>query len=191
MIRPTLPLSTEECIALVGAAESVRNRALIAFLWRSGLRAREAVGGLGVRLSELRPEGEGTVVTVARPKGFQRGVRPRQVGLDAGATVLLRDYLTERGDERGPVFLSRSGAALHPSYLRQLLPRLGAKLGWDRRVHAHALRATFALGLYTEGIGMLEIMLALGHRSLNTTQIYLRGIGASEVVNATIGRTWQ
>ncbi|MCH8140597.1 MAG: DUF4396 domain-containing protein [Proteobacteria bacterium] len=39
-------------------------------------------------------------------------------------------------------------------------------------------------------IGVMEIMMAMGHSSLTTTQSYLRSIGATEVVDTTRKRSW-
>jgi integrase/recombinase XerD len=55
-------------------------------------------------------------------------------------------------------------------------------------VHPHAFRHTFARELYDEGVGILEIMLALGHSSVKTTQTYLQSIGANEVISVTSAR---
>jgi integrase len=90
------------------------------------------------------------------------------------------------------VYLLRTseGRPLDPSHLRRWLPMLARRAGLARRVHPHCLRATFARQLYDEGVGIREIQLALGHRRLDTTAVYLQSVGASEVVAATQEREW-
>jgi len=67
------------------------------------------------------------------------------------------------------------GGRIDSSYVRRLLPRLAAKAGVDRRVHAHGLRHTYAAELAREGTAINVIRDALGHTSLAVTDRYLRG----------------
>jgi integrase len=134
---------------------------------------------------------EGTaIVRIRKPKGYERGVMPREVGLDVRATEMIKEWMAVRGGGAGPVFTTKTGSRVLPSYVRQVLPRLAKRAGITRRVHPHALRHTFARELYDEGVGMVEIMRALGHQSLSTTQKYLESIGATEVVATTTNRRW-
>lgn len=155
-----------------------RNRALLALLWRCGLRCSEA---LGLRPGDLEL-GTGRLY-VSRAKGS----RPRTVGVDALTLGLLERWLLERKEllgprPRAPLLCTLRGGELASRYVRQLLPRLAARAGLTRRVHPHALRHSFAVELAREGVPMPEIQAALGHRSLSTTSIYLAHFGALEVV---------
>ncbi len=195
---PPHPLTSDEAARLLDACgrgwAATRNRALIALMYRAGLRVGEACG---LELGAVRFDDEGCgVVRVAKPKGWQRErnpTPPREVGLDPKTCKLVREWIEVRvrhSCNGASLFVTRNGAPVQTSYVRQLLPLLGRRAGLERRVHAHALRHTFARQLYDEGIGLVEIMGALGHTSLATTQKYLRSIGATEVINATSRREW-
>ena len=188
---PPHPLTSDEAARLVeacgGGVAGRRNRALVTLLYRAGLRSAEACS---LRLEDVGRRPGGMTVRVHKPKGAGRGKPPRELGLDPKAAAILEAYLEQRGAGPGPLFPSRSGDELHPSYLRQLLPRLARRAGIGRRVHPHALRHTFARELYDEGVPIVEIMLALRHDNLGTTQKYLRSVGASEVVSRTQRRVW-
>jgi len=189
---PPHTLTREDVEALLVACGNgwvgARNRALLVVYYRGGLRCREATA---MQLGDVRhAKGGALVVRVEKPKGFARGAPPREVGLDPKAAKLLEVWLEQRGDAPGPLFCTRAGGPLHPSYVRTMFPRLGRRTGLGRRVHAHALRHTFARELYDEGVGIVEIMRALGHARLDTTQKYLNSIGANEVIAATTRRTW-
>ena len=188
MKYPPHPLTPDEARALLSACgrgwRGARNRALVAVLWRAGLRAREACG---LELAHVRRLELGAEILVAQAKGG----RPRMVGLDQAALELVDAWLNRRGREPGHLFVSATGAPLQTSYLRQLLPWLARRAGIRRRVHPHALRHTFARELYDEGVRLREIQLCLGHRSLATTENYLRSIGATEAVSATARREWR
>jgi len=80
---------------------------------------------------------------------------------------------------------------LKPSYVRTALPRLAAKAGIEKRVHAHALRHTLAFELMMEGVPVPIIQRQLGHASLATTQRYLDHIAPKDVIEVMQGRTWE
>ncbi len=77
---------------------------------------------------------------------------------------------------RAPIFCTLAGGRVDASYVRHLLPRLAAKAGLDRRVHAHGLRHTYASELAREGTAINVIRDALGHTSLAVTDRYLRDV---------------
>jgi site-specific recombinase XerD len=190
---PPHPLTREEARRLIevaddGTSTGIRNKAICAVLYRTGARCNEMCE---LQIGDVYPLDDGCmIIRIGKPKGYGNGAMPREIGMDKRAGGYLFDYMRLRGPSDGPLFLTRNGAPVLPSYIRQMLPRL-AKLGSvNRRVHPHCFRHTFARELYGEGVGLMEIMLALGHTSLTTTQQYLRSIGATEVVNTTTNREW-
>jgi site-specific recombinase XerD len=147
------------------APTGIRNRAMIALAWRSGLRIGEV---LAVRPKDLDLNA-GTVI-VQRGKGGKR----RVVGLDAGTAALIQRWLDVRGKRgfngRACVFCTLSGGVIEESYVRHLLPRLARKAGIDKRVHAHGLRHAYATELEREGATVSTIRDLLGHSSLAVTR---------------------
>lgn len=187
---PTEILTPDEVMELIRACSNraptgIRNRALIAILYRGGLRVGEALA--------LHPKdvdaGAGTV-TVLHGKGDRR----RTVGLDPGAMGIIMRWKDRRHslgiDARGSLFCTLEGRPLKPSYVRTLLPRLARKAGIDKRVHPHGLRHTHAYELMMEGVPVPIIQRQLGHASLATTDRYLRHIAPKDVVEAMQSREW-
>ena len=162
-----------------------RNRALLVVMWRAGLRVSEA---LGLRMDDLRADEGG--VWVRRGKGG----KPRLAGMDPESFEALGPWLELRGelglDPAGPVFCTFNGNAVESSYVRHMCRRLRAKLGLSKRVHAHALRHTHAHELFYEGVATKLIQLQLGHARLDSTDMYLRKIGANEAVAVVRERGW-
>ena len=162
-----------------------RNRALLVVMWRAGLRVSEA---LGLRMDDLRPDEGG--VWVRRGKGG----KPRLAGMDPESFEALQPWLELRGelglDPAGPVFCTFTGNAVESSYVRHMCRRLRTKLGLSKRVHAHALRHTHAHELFREGVAEKLIQVQLGHASLESTDKYLRKIGANEAVAVVRVRGW-
>lgn len=166
------------------APTGVRNRALLAVLWRCGLRLGEA---LALAPKDFDPD-QGTLV-VQRGKGGKR----RVVGVDAGTAALVGRWLEvrrRRGIGGRNLFCSLRGRPMDQSYVRHLLPRLARKAGVERRVHAHGLRHAFAVDMVRSGAPLYVVRDALGHSSVATTQVYLSRVGAHEAVDAMREREW-
>lgn len=167
------------------APTGVRNRALIAVMYRGGLRLGET---LALKAKDVDPA-QGTV-TVLHGKGDRR----RTVGLDPAAMGLVMRWVEKRASlglaRRQKLFCTLQGAPLKPSYVRTLLPRLAAKAGIEKRVHPHGLRHTHAAELMWEGVPVPIIQRQLGHASLATTDRYLRSIAPADVVEVMQQRTW-
>ena len=189
--RPPEVLTEAEAIALIKACSAraptgIRNRALIAVLWRGGLRISEA---LALELRDL--DLEAGTLRVRHGKGD----KSRTVCLDEQTAALLQRWLDRRRrlspGARAPVFCTLQGGRLDPSYIRHLLPRLAAKAGIERRVHAHGLRHTYAAELAREKTPINVIRDALGHTTLSVTDRYLRDVAPMHVIEAMRARRWE
>jgi site-specific recombinase XerD len=191
--RPPEVLSEAEVVALMKACSTraptgVRNRALVAVLWRCGLRISEALS-LELRDVDL----DAGTVRVRHGKGD----KSRTVGIDEQTAALLARWLDRRrtlGDRgpgaRAPIFCTLHGGHIDASYIRRLLPRLAAKAGVERRVHAHGLRHTHAAELAREGTPINIIRDDLGHTSLAVTDRYLRDVAPQHVIDTMRARQW-
>ena len=79
-----------------------------------------------------------------------KGNKQRVVPFADRRAAALGDYLRDRGNEPGPLFLAAThlrvliaDVPLQPNGLKQLLRRLGKRTG-IKKVHAHRFRHTFA-----------------------------------------------
>jgi integrase/recombinase XerD len=196
---PAETLTRKEVHALIAACSNraptgVRNRALIVLLYRGGLRISEAIGHSQKRYPPLYPKdidrAAGTV-TVLHGKGDKR----RTIGLDPEAFAVVERWLEKRQklgiSARAPLFCTLDGGRLDSSYVRRLLPRLAARAGIDKRVHAHGLRHSMAAEMAQENVPINLIQDALGHSSLATTDRYLRHVHPQQLIAAMRARTWE
>ena len=178
------------------SASGVRNRALVAVLYRGGLRLAEA---LALRVTDVDLEAGSARVL------HGKGAKARTVGLDPGACALVEHWTRKRRQlaigRRSPLFCTissgersgvvlRAGQALDPRYVRAALRRLAERAGVDKRVHPHGLRHTHAAELASEGVPSTVIRDQLGHSNLSTTDRYLRHVAPQEVLRAMRRRTW-
>jgi site-specific recombinase XerD len=188
---PAEILTGDEVKALLGACSTraptgVRNRALIATMYRGGLRISEA---LALRPKDL--DRQAGTVRVLQGKGG----KSRTVGFDPAAFGLIERWLDRRAElrinGRHRLFCTLDGKPLDPSYVRHLLPRLASKAGIEKRVHPHALRHTHAAELAREGVPLNVIQAQLGHSNVATTSRYLAHIAPAEVIRVMQGREWE
>jgi site-specific recombinase XerD len=139
---PPEVLTAEEVLRLMDgcsrrAPTGIRNRVLIATLYRAGLRVAE---GLSLQPKDVDLD-SGTIRVL-----HGKGDKFRTVGIDAGATDMIKEWLEVRATlEPGvgvPLFCTLKGGPMNSSYVRQLLPRLAKRAGIEKRVHPHGLRHT-------------------------------------------------
>lgn len=187
---PAETLTAKEASSLVWACSGkaptgIRNRALIALLYRSGLRLSEALS-----LYPKDIDADAGEVTVLRGKGGKR----RVVAMDEGGLRFLERWLERRtslgfnGLQR--VFCTLKGEPVKAAYVRALLPRLARRAGIEKRVHAHGLRHTFASELASEGHPLTTIQTLLGHSRASTTDRYLRQLNPAKALEAVKKREW-
>ena len=185
---PAEVLSPAEVRALMDAcregALGDRNRALIALMYRAGLRVSEALA--------LRPvdvDARAGTIRVLRGKGG----KARTVGVDDTALRFLERWLAHRVKRSVPgerLFCSLSGEPLEPASVRQILRRCAARAGIGKRVHPHGLRHTLAAELALEGVPVHVIQQTLGHSNVSVTSRYINHLAPHEVVAVARGREW-
>lgn len=182
-------LTSDEVKALIRACSNraptgIRNRALIAILYRGGLGLGEA---LALKSKDIDLD-QGTVIL------HGKGDRRRVVGLDPGAIAMVARWADRRKEmgipPRESLFCTLEGRNIKPSYVRTLLRRLAAKVGIEKRVHPHGLRHSLAYEVMMEGIPVPIIQHHLGHTSLATTDRYLRHLDPADVIGAMQRREW-
>lgn len=183
-------LTDQEILSLIKACSpkcpsGVRNRAILALMYRGCLRVSE-VTALAVRDLDAS---QGTLC-VRHGKGNKR----RVIGLDPQTVALVQVWLGARqklglGNQL-PLFCTLKGRDLKPVYLRNLCRRLARKVGISKRTHPHLLRHCGAVSLIREGLNVPEVSQALGHSSIATTSVYLAHVCPQELVNKMTGRTW-
>ena len=185
--RPIDILTTDEVRRLINvcskrAPTGIRDAALIAVLYRCGLRISEALD-----LYERDINGVRGTLRVHKGKGH----KPRTVGLD-GQTFALIDVWFRKKDSLGlrgaPLFCTLKGDRIASrNNVGDMLKRRAKKAGIDKRVHAHGLRHTHAMELIAdEHTPLNALQKQLGHSNLATTSVYVDHLGADDVIE--IGR---
>lgn len=165
-----------------------RNRALIAVMWRAGLRLGEALA-----LYPKDVDLEHGRITVLHGKGDKR----RVVAIDPAAAAVLEVWAEERRrmglTGRHLYFCVISspcrGQKLGDAYVRELCKRLATKAGIEKRVHPHGLRHSFASFL-GEQVPPHVVQRMLGHTSLAVTVRYLDHLSPSAAIESVRAVSW-
>lgn len=145
-----------------------RDRTMIETALATGLRAGEIVA-----LKEEHVELDATGGRLMVREG--KGAKDRVVYFGPEVRDALREWM-DRDDRPDSeyVFCTRTGRSVSTSHLRRVVKRASRDAGVAEaeRVSPHTLRHTFATDLYRETKNLRLVQKALGHASIQTTQIY-------------------
>jgi site-specific recombinase XerD len=165
-------LTVDEVRRLIGAVRTHHNRAYLWTVYSCGLRLQEA---LYLQVADI--DSGRMMIHVHRGKG----ARDRYVPLLESTLVQLRDYWNTH---RNPVWifpalgrdLKDAATANRPmprSSVQGALRRAVQQVGLSKRISIHTLRHSWATHALEAGVNLRLIQRYLGHRSLQTTTLYL------------------
>jgi integrase/recombinase XerD len=142
--------------------QRMRNRAIVSFLYASGLRVSELVA---LDRSDLTTD-QFTVVG--------KGGRVRPCFIDARTRLYLTRYFTLRADNNPALFISdQTGMRISVGTVQEIFKLGWKKAGFEKPVHPHTLRHSFATNLMRNGMHIYSVSRIMGHRSIDTTAQYL------------------
>ncbi|MDH4037330.1 MAG: tyrosine recombinase XerC [Candidatus Krumholzibacteria bacterium] len=158
----------------VSSPAGLRDRAVLEFLYGTGVRLRELVT---LDVGDFLPLGERVIV-----KG--KGAKSRVVPFVGRAREALLAYWCDRfaltaatdwklrAVSRQPAFAGRGGARVSPRTVQRIVARHLRLVASVAKASPHALRHAFATHMLDHGADLRSVQELLGHASLSTTQIY-------------------
>ncbi len=165
----------DEKIADQPTMQHLRLKALVEFLYGSGLRASELVALPRASIAANRP------YAVVRGKGNKE----RLVPISTAALTAAQKYLPHVPKEQGFLFPA-TGKSGHLTRVRlfQLIKELAGHAGINpARVSPHVLRHAFATHMIEGGADLRSVQQLLGHADIATTQIYTH-VASRQLVDA-------
>lgn len=174
-------ITVQQMTAILQSAEgddvkSLRDRALLEFLYATGARVSEAVE-LNVD-DILSEEGLGASDMV---RLFGKGRKQRVVPLGSFAREALDAYLVrarpglaKKGTGTPGLFLGVRGGRLSRQNVWLIIRERSELSGLDLAISPHTFRHSFATHLLEGGADVRVVQELLGHASVSTTQIYTR-----------------
>jgi integrase len=183
------PLTSDEITNVYNAfsgAYGMRDRALFVLGLKSGFRIAEL---LSLKVKDVWKDGQVVeAVSVAR-KEMKGKVAARRIPLNREEAKVIEDWLGVLGTHRpeAPLFESqRKGRAISSVQAWRILERAYSAAGLTGKLGTHAMRKTFAHGVY-EALAhdLVKTQRALGHKNINSTVSYL-GFGTDAEINEAI-----
>lgn len=147
---------------------AVRDRALLEFMYATGLRVSETAN---VLLDDLHFD-------VGYLRCVGKGNKTRIVPFGGQAESSLNRYLAEgrplfaKGEEDRHLFLTYRGSEFSRKGLWKLIKTYARRAGIRKNVSPHTLRHSFASHLLANGAPLRVIQEMLGHADIATTQVY-------------------
>ncbi len=156
------PYTDEERKLMLGTCKSLRDKAIMEFLYSTAVRVSELTAlnreDICLETKELRVLG--------------KGAKERVTYLNERSGKYLKEYLESRADDNPALFVSERAPfrRMTKTGIEDLIRRTGEKAG----VHAypHRFRRTAATNALNRGMPVQEVALLLGHEKLETTMIY-------------------
>lgn len=145
------------------SCECTRDLAIVDILASTGMRVGELVR---LDITDIDFENRECIV-------LGKGNKQRKVYFDARTKIHLQNYLNERQDDNGALFVSlqKPYERLQISGVEIRLRDLGKKLD-IHKVHPHKFRRTLATMAIDKGMPIEQVQQLLGHQSVDTTLQY-------------------
>ena len=166
------PFSVDDMEAMRDHCTRIRDRAIIEFLYSTGVRISEAVA---LNVGDIDMERLELIV-------YGKGSKERKTYLTESAKHHLKKYLEERCIKEQitydklkdrPLFVSsdKNHRRMTDNGVQDMLRTLGRRAGVEM-VHPHRFRRTIATDLLSRGMPIEQVRDFLGHEKLDTTLIY-------------------
>jgi len=140
----------------------------------------EVVYSSGLRVSELASLNDDSFTAGGFIRVMGKGSKERMVPYTRRLADLLGSYrearnifITGHGALSCPAFfLNKKCRRISPRGIRTVFSKVIRETAFEKKIHPHTLRHTFATHLLEGGCDIRAVQELLGHASLSTTQVY-------------------
>ena len=162
---PFVP-SQEETWLFISTIPDIKPKAMVALMYSSGLRIGEvcSLHYGDISRSDMR-------IHISHGKNRS----DRYAILSKASLDILTQYWFACGKPMGYLFPKQNGQdrPIDTWFLSRHIHAHEDRLGWPRRLTCHSFRHAFGTHLYENGTDLLTIKALLGHKSLNSTTLYV------------------
>lgn len=162
---PYVP-SKQDTWTFISTMPDIKPKAMTALMYSSGLRIGELCS---LRYEDISRKNMRVHITHGKNR------HDRYAILSKAALNLLTQYWQECGKPMGYLFPKQRGEdkPIDTFFLSRYIHAHEDRLGWERRLTCHSFRHAFGTHLYEDGVNLLTIKALMGHKSLNSTTIYV------------------
>lgn len=159
------PLEKRELFLLTEAAlNNVRDRAIIATMYNTGVRVSELIN---IEIGHIIWEERKIVI----PEG--KGLNPRRVRFTFECGERIREYLQTRDDDNPYLFLTKYKKPFSRQGIWKMLKKYGLELDIAEKLTPHTLRRNFATQLSDRNMKYQNIAKLLGIVNLDVVRHYV------------------
>jgi len=160
----TLPsvLSISDISKILEVTKNLKHKTILLLIYASGLRLNEL---LELRIGDIDSEAMRIHIK------FGKGKKDRYVMLSENVLELLREYY-KTYKPKNHLIEGQDGGKYSPKSVQSVFKRALQKSGIKKKATVHTLRHSFATHLLDDGTDIRYIQELLGHKRLETTQIY-------------------
>lgn len=157
------PYSDEEREKLLRECKSIRDKAMLEFMYSTAVRVSELVR---LNRSDIKFGTKNLIV-------YGKGAKERTVYLNDKANLYLQEYLQSRTDSSEALFVSVRSPhkRLTKAGVEDMIRRIGRRAGVDR-AYPHRFRGTSITNALNRGMPLQEAVLFAGHAKAETTMGY-------------------
>ncbi len=160
-VLPTV-LSAKEISKILNVTGNLKHKTILVLIYSAGLRLSELVN---LEISDIDSEAMKIHIRSAK------GKKDRYVMLSGNVLKLLREYYKAYKPKRY-IIEGQNGGKYSPKSVQSVFKRALRRAGIKKKATVHTLRHSFATHLLDEGTDIRYIQELLGHKRLETTQIY-------------------
>jgi site-specific recombinase XerD len=156
-------LSKEEVKKLFSVIKNPKHKLMIQLMYSAGLRVSELIN---LKINDIDLDKD--YGWVRRGKGGKD-----RIFIVAKSLKSELERFTDLKKTDEWLFTSQGGRKYNIRSLQQIVKKARKEAGIEKRVSCHTLRHSFATHLIEDGYSVLEVQTLLGHKSPETTFIYL------------------
>lgn len=162
---PFVPTQEEVC-TFISTMTDIKQKAMVAVMYSSGLRIGEVCH---LRYEDIQRKNMRIHITHGKNRSDRFAI------LSKGALDILTQYWFECGKPTGWLFPKQkdSSRPIDTFFLSRHIAKHEEELGWPKRLTCHSFRHAFGTHLYENGVDLMTIKTLMGHKSLNSTTIYV------------------
>jgi len=163
---PFVP-TKEEVKTFISTIPDLKQKAMVALMYSAGLRIGEVctLKYVDIKRKQMR-------IHISHGKNRS----DRYAILSKEALSILTAYWFAYNKPRNWLFPQQycSHKPIDTFFLSRHIHAHESRLGWEQRLTCHSFRHAFGTHLYENGTDLLTIKALLGHKSLNSTTIYVQ-----------------
>jgi integrase/recombinase XerD len=158
---PTV-LSRKDITKILEATSNLKHKTILMLIYSGGLRLSELIN---LKIGDI--DSEKMKIHIREAKGK----KDRYIMLSENVLALLRDYYKLYKPKKY-IIEGQSGGKYSPQSVQSVFKSAIKKAGIRKKATVHSLRHSFATHLLDDGTDIRFIQELLGHKRLETTQIY-------------------